>query len=124
MVSLVPFAGIGSIGSTFAGGDGGVAGVFRAWWFEPLIATLSFAFAIHVYWYEERKRGLSRDNNLLDTFVLQTSDLWNSLGAYWIGISILKVLGCILNTSEIITPDGFPTDLGSFFYLFSAAFLQ
>ena len=97
-------------------------GIFRAWWFEPFVATFSFTFAIHVYWYEERKRGLSRENRILDTFFVynvHTSDLWNSLGAYWIGICILKWIRMIYIESEspVVIPDGFPTDLDSCVYL-------
>ena len=35
-------------------------GWWRSWWADPFIATLSFAFAINFFWWQERKQGLSR----------------------------------------------------------------
>jgi sterol desaturase/sphingolipid hydroxylase (fatty acid hydroxylase superfamily) len=83
-------------------------GFLRAWWFEPLVATSSFTLAIHLYWYEERRRGLSRNNRLLDTFVLEAGDHYHTLGAYWLGIWLLK---CVIQKPDL--PDGIPTDLES-----------
>jgi sterol desaturase/sphingolipid hydroxylase (fatty acid hydroxylase superfamily) len=88
-------------------------GILCAWWLDPLIASLSFAICIHVYWYEERKRGLSRNNRLIDTFgVTSFGDLYNSFAAYWIGIYILKVF-----SQRKDPPDGVPEDFFGAVYL-------
>lgn len=89
-------------------------GIFRAWWLEPLVATLSFAVSIHVYWYEERRRGMSRNNVLLDTFSLSSmGDLYNSLVAYWVGIYFLKMLASTVNVVVVIA-DGIPKGLSGY----------
>jgi sterol desaturase/sphingolipid hydroxylase (fatty acid hydroxylase superfamily) len=86
---------------------------FRAWWVEPMLASLSFAVFIHMYWYEERKLGLSRDNRLQDTLgVTTTGDLYNSLAAYWMGILILNMF---VPKTEL--PDGVPEDFLGTLYL-------
>ena len=82
-------------------------GVWRAWWMEPLVATLSFMAAIHFYWYHERKRGLSRDNDLRAA----SFDSWNkghlnqSLIAYWIGIYATRIW-----VPAKAMPDGIPSN--------------
>ncbi len=90
-------------------------GFLRAWWVDPLVATISFAVSIHFYWYHERKRGLSRDSHLADTIDLWSlGDLTNSLYAYWIGILILH---SIAPSNQLGRPDGIPSDFPSFFHL-------
>jgi hypothetical protein len=67
----------------------------REWWWlvEPFVASLSFAMFINIYWFQERKRGLSRDNNFWTTVNLcSMGDLYNSLVAYWIGIFVLRII--------------------------------
>lgn len=42
-------------------------GIFRAWWFDPLVATVCFGAFINVYWYQERKLGLSCNDKFAET---------------------------------------------------------
>lgn len=91
-------------------------GIFRAWWFDPLTATLSFAFFVWWYWYEERIRGLSSDSNFYDTIGIGYGRMYSSLSAYWIGIFIWKFL--IPPAAETL-PDGFPNDAEGVLFLFS-----
>jgi len=96
----------------------GEDGILRAWWMEPLVASLSFAFFVHVYWYEERKRGLSRDNRLVDTLgITSTGDLYNSLAAYWVGVYILKIIKDPVANNSNGLEDGLPEDLHGLLYL-------
>ena len=88
-------------------------GILRAWWIEPLVASLSFAIWIHVYWFEERKRGLSRNNRLIETVgITSFGDLYNSFAAYWIGIFFIKTL-----SQKTDIPDGVPKDFFGVMYL-------
>lgn len=94
--------------------------IFHSWWFEPLVASCSFAFAIHVYWYQERKLGMSRNNHLWDTIgVTSTGDLYNSLGGYWIGIWIIQYCKDYFSlvATQQVRPDGLHTDLDSILFL-------
>jgi hypothetical protein len=43
------------------------AGILRAWWFDPLVATVCFGVFINIYWYQERKLGLSCNEKFADT---------------------------------------------------------
>ena len=36
-------------------------GIARAWWVDPLVASISFAIVINLYWYQERKGNLSAE---------------------------------------------------------------
>jgi sterol desaturase/sphingolipid hydroxylase (fatty acid hydroxylase superfamily) len=95
-------------------------GVFRSWWLEPLIATLSFAASIHVYWYEERRRGLSRNNVLLETCgVTSMGDMYNSLVAYWVGICVLRIFA---SSTPSDIADGIPDDISRCCTLISEVF--
>jgi hypothetical protein len=42
-------------------------GIFRAWWFDPLVATVCFGVFINSYWYQERKLGVSSNDNFAET---------------------------------------------------------
>jgi sterol desaturase/sphingolipid hydroxylase (fatty acid hydroxylase superfamily) len=89
-------------------------GIFRAWWLEPLVATLSFTISIHVYWYEERRRGLSRNNVLFETLSLSSmGDLYNSLVAYWVGNYFLKTIASTIN-QNLALADGIPEGLSGY----------
>lgn len=88
-------------------------GVFRAWWFDPLLATFSFAFFINWYWYEERRRGLA-STEIVDHDI---GPIFSSLFAYWIGIYILKSV--VIAPGGGVLPDGIPQDLEGFLYLSS-----
>jgi hypothetical protein len=86
--------------------------IFRAWWFDPLVATLSFTVFIHIYWYEERKRGLSSNSTFAETVGFGWGPLYNSLAAYWLGIYLLQ---CLIDTTplqqvvlNLHRPDGIP----------------
>jgi hypothetical protein len=91
-------------------------GILRAWWVDPMVATLSFGISVHFYRYHERKRGLSRDNRLVDTLDLRVrklGDLTQTLFAYWMGIFILR---SFVPTREL--PDGIPLDTFDVFHHF------
>jgi hypothetical protein len=101
-------------------------GIFRAWWLEPLVTTLSsFAAAIHFFWYHERRRGLTRchQNNFwkeMNMFGQKVGgggggDLTNSLLAYWIGIFILRMM--IVVPAQQHRPDGIPKSFNDGMYL-------
>jgi len=51
--------------------------IFRTWWFDPFISTVSFAVFINWYWYHERKLGLSRDASFRSTV-----QQWSSTAAF------------------------------------------
>ena len=87
-------------------------GVFRAWWIDPLVASLSFAFFIMWYWYHERKRGLSRDNTFQEG--CGYGQALESLVAYWIGIYLFKY---IISPPAPVLPDGIPYNGMEMFYL-------
>uniref|UniRef100_A0A7R9WML8 Fatty acid hydroxylase domain-containing protein n=1 Tax=Craspedostauros australis TaxID=1486917 RepID=A0A7R9WML8_9STRA len=65
---------------------------YDAWWFEPFVATMSFAVWVHIYWYLERRQGRSRSPKLFcsQNFDFSLGDLNMSFMAYWIGISMLQ----------------------------------
>jgi sterol desaturase/sphingolipid hydroxylase (fatty acid hydroxylase superfamily) len=87
-------------------------GVFRSWWLEPAVASFSFATFIHIYWYYERRKGLSRVKNLSDTFGIDMGDLYNSFAGYWVGVYALKCFA-----SPVKLPDGIPQDMAGLTYL-------
>lgn len=87
-------------------------GILRAWWIDPLVASLSFAFFIMWYWYHERKRGLSRDATFLQGSGYGQS--LESLVAYWIGVYLFK---CIIPPPATELPDGIPYSASGVFYL-------
>lgn len=87
--------------------DVGDGGIFQAWWLEPMVASASFALAIHFFWYHERQRGISRDNRLMDVMNLSGfGDLTGNLLAYWVGILIFRSLIQLEKP-----PDGIPENI-------------
>ena len=93
-------------------------GILRAWWVDPLVATISFGISVHVYWYFERRHGLSRQKDPFhDVGSLKMGDLRNSLSAYWIGIFVLKTF-----TPPREIPDGLPKDWLGLTYLIAEVF--
>ncbi len=88
-------------------------GIFRTWWFDPLVATTSFTVFIHLYWYEERKRGFSSNSTFTETIGVGWGPLYNSLGAYWLGIYLLQ---CFVPQSKH-RPDGIPQNWMDIAYL-------
>lgn len=89
-------------------------GLWRAWWMDPLIATLSFAVFINWYWYYERRLGISSVDEFQATVKLEWGPLFQSGAAYWVGIFILK---CFVPPSATTLPDGTPQDINEFAYL-------
>lgn len=89
-------------------------GILRAWWVDPMVATLSFMISVQVYWYHERKLGVSRENRLVDTLDFrELGDVTQSLYAYWIGIFILRAF---VPAQDL--PDGIPHDAFDTLHLF------
>jgi hypothetical protein len=88
-------------------------GMVRAWWFDPLVATLSFAVFINWYWFHERQLGLSTMGRFSDSLRLELGPLWSSGLAYWIGIVIWK---CFVPPAAV--EDGIPSDTRELLYLF------
>ena len=88
-------------------------GILRAWWVEPLIATLTFAISINIYWYEERKRGLSSEKFFPGSFSNSCPVLLSFIG-YWVGVFVWKT---IVPPPSNFIPDGLVHDLPSLFLL-------
>ena len=97
---------------------------WREWWVDPLIATLSFAVSIHIYWYHEHKYNhcctpYPKWNSSL--FQWKDSDIYKSGIAYWIGILLFKTIiyppGQTFQSSYKPIPDGIPDSIWSFFRL-------
>lgn len=93
-------------------------GILRAWWIDPLIATLSFWVIINIYWNEERKRGLSACKTYKQWFGWVKGDLGGQLFlsqiSYWLGILVWKAF---VPPPTGPMPDGIPHDLPSLLYL-------
>jgi sterol desaturase/sphingolipid hydroxylase (fatty acid hydroxylase superfamily) len=88
-------------------------GILRAWWLDPMTATVSFAVFTYWFWYEERKRGLSRDSDFFNASYYGA--VHKSMLGYWMGIYIWK---CIVPPSATRTiPDGMPTNMELLVYL-------
>jgi len=105
--------------------------VFRTWWFDPFLATVSFTVFINWYWYHERKLGVSSDASFRSTLaqwsVLQNNSIVESLGpmfqslaAYWVGIYLWT---SVIPPAATEIPDGWPigttasSTAGAFLYL-------
>ena len=86
-------------------------GFFRAWWIEPMVATISFGVFIHLYWYQERKRGLSRAP-LADIFHGPVGDIVYSITGYWVGLMGLRMI-----VPKQPMPDGIPQNFWEVVYL-------
>mmetsp|Transcript_30273 Transcript_30273/g.90165 ORF Transcript_30273/g.90165 Transcript_30273/m.90165 type:complete len:288 (-) Transcript_30273:995-1858(-) len=81
-------------------------GLLRAWWVDPLIATVAFGAAINIYWREERKQGLSCYNqwNTKVSLDPEKAPVFVSLVCYWAGILVWKLF--VSAPGEL--PDGIP----------------
>ena len=80
-------------------------GLFRVWYFEPMIAVISFFIWIHIWWRAERVQGLSRINHIADAAINPIGYSILSVVAYSIGIYIWKLF--VPPVAEYI-PDGIP----------------
>jgi len=89
-------------------------GIVRAWYFEPFVAVASFFFWIHVYWWAERQRGLSRINNMFDAARQPIGYSVNSVIAYSVGICLWKMF---VPPAAATIPDGTPTSISELCYL-------
>jgi len=91
-------------------------GILRAWWIDPLLASISFASAVYLFSYQEKKLGLSRFRTWHE--FCYSGDgrciLMESLSAYWIGIFFWKIF--VPPPGEMI-PDGIPNSVESLFWL-------
>lgn len=76
--------------------------LLRAWWFDPLLATISFGTAINIYWREERKRGLSSYDHWNTTVSLNPDRGCVVLSGlcYWAGVLVW--------TKNVPSPGEFP----------------
>jgi len=91
-------------------------GILRAWWIDPVMASISFASAVYFFSYQEMRHGTSRFRNWHE--FCYSGDgrciLLESLSAYWIGIVLWKTF--IPPPGETI-PDGIPYSLESLLWL-------
>ena len=88
--------------------------VFRSWWFDPFVATLSFYVWIHIYWYYERRYGcccsstsprFTNASDITNFFSIKSQPFRITFG-YWVGISMLR---CVIAAPQL--PDGIPTSI-------------
>jgi len=86
----------------------------RAWWIDPGIATLSFAFAIMVYDREERKLG-SKSREFLSAGSVTT--LFFAGVAYWVGVGLWVCTVPPPGLHGTGIPDGAPATLREVVYL-------
>jgi sterol desaturase/sphingolipid hydroxylase (fatty acid hydroxylase superfamily) len=87
-------------------------GVFRTWWFDPVVASVSFGGFVNWYWNHERKRGLSSDTTFTQS--MGWGPLFDSLAAYWIGICIFMR---VVPPPAPTLPDGIPNNVSEVLYL-------
>lgn len=87
---------------------------FRSWWFDPFVATVSFAVLINWYWSHERRQKASSVDSFTETIGLQLGPLYSSLVAYWIGILLWT---SVVPPASLDIPDGTPTNLAEAMYL-------
>lgn len=80
-------------------------GILRAWWFEPLQATICWGVFINYYWYYERKNGFSAAKSFRETVYMDEGPLFSSGVAYWMGILLWK---CFVPPVAENIPDGIP----------------
>lgn len=80
--------------------------LWRAWWWEPFLATFWFGVFINIYWYYERRQGLSAVTKFSDTVRLELGPLFSSGLAYWVGISLWTT---VVPPAAASIPDGIPT---------------
>lgn len=94
--------------------------IFRAWWFDPAIASLSFIIFMNLYWHYERKHSRTNDTSSAWAigFSLKSRPDVQSALAYWAGIVAVKaafgVVGVSLSPGEMW--DGIPTTLSEGLY--------
>ena len=90
-------------------------GVFRAWWFDPLVASISFLVFIHWYWYHERRLGLSNVKQLKWNVMNANSQPVKAGLGYWVGIYIWRIVVPAAGNNQL--PDGIPSTLAQLPYL-------
>lgn len=77
---------------------------------------MCFGIFINLYWYYERKLGLSSNTTFHETVSLEWGPLFYSGVAYWVGICAWKL---IIPPPGTTIPDGIPSDASDFLYLMS-----
>jgi len=91
-------------------------GILRAWWIDPVVASLSFALAVYFFSYQEMRHGKSRFRTWHE--FCYSGDgrgiLLDSLSAYWIFVIVWKIF---VPPPDVTLPDGIPTSLESLFWL-------
>lgn len=90
-------------------------GFFRAWWIDPLVASVSFIVFISWYWYHERRIGVSSVVKL-DWKALNFHDSMPVLTgvSYWAGIYLWRI---IIPPAATQLPDGLPSNLSEFVHM-------
>lgn len=89
-------------------------GFLRAWWFDPMSATVAFGVSINWYWYHERRLGLSSDPTFGSTVQFSLGPLFSSGLAYWVGILLWKL---VVPPAADEIPDGIPSSASELAYL-------
>ena len=90
-------------------------GFFRAWWFDPLVATVSFAVFINWYWYHERRLGLSSVQKLSFHTLDASSQPVKATIGYWIGVYLWRLFIPAAGNNQL--PDGIPFSMHDVLYL-------
>ena len=90
-------------------------GMFRAWWFDPFVATLSFTIFITWYWHFERQYGLSSVSQIQvpTSFRLDSMPVYTGV-AYWGSIYVWRIL---VPPAAAVLPDGIPSNASQAAYL-------
>ena len=83
-------------------------GLFRAWWFDPLVATVAFAVIINWYWWHERRLGLSTVSELKIGVLNVVSQPAQATFGYWLGIYVWRI---VVPPAGPVIPNGIPTNL-------------
>ena len=81
---------------------------------EPFLATVWFGVFINLYWYYERRQGLSSTPRFADTVKLELGPLFSSGIAYWTGLLAWKT---IVPPAAPSIPDGIPHNIADWCYL-------
>jgi hypothetical protein len=89
--------------------------IFRAWWFDPAIASLSFITFINLYWHYERKFNLTAYTiSVIEVGLSLSPDIQSAI-LYWAGIVVIKFGVGVPQPANM--RDGIPSSLEELLYL-------